>query len=341
MPSRALWLRALIGAFLVGGFTQPAIAQEKKKTHMVVRYLGHQDDGKYKYQGKQVMLLAFETLDGRPAELVVPNRDMGPKGNKFDPLPQVADVVRGLKKGDTVKIELDDTKPRPFVTYAKPYKLKPGETDPKAYLFENTFRKEEGRASYTAVVLSRFDEHTTVAVQQKRDKEGDMASDTAILDLLQKLKTGEVVEADIREGGRTPVLVSLERYAPPQNGKFVKMAEQDVEGQKAPAVELQRDGKPVTALVAGKMQGQRWVADAKVLAAAKKLKPDAEVVFRARDDDGKLLLKEIEPAPKATDDSAASSTRGGNRTTASRDNAAGKARDAKGGEETGGRKADK
>jgi hypothetical protein len=336
MPSRALCL-ALTGAFVLGGLLFPAYGQEKKKTSMVVRYVGHQDDGKFKYQGKQVMLLAFEPLEGgRPVELVVPNRDMGARGNKFDPIPQVADVVRGLKKGDTFRIELDDTKPRPFVTYARPYKLKPGESDPNAYIFENTFRKEEGRSSYTAVVLSRFDEHTTVAVQQKRDKEGDMASDTAILDLLQKLKTGEVVEAQIQGGGRTPILTGLERYAPPQTGKFVKLSEQDVEGQKAPAVELERDGKPVTAVVAGKLQGKRWVADAKVLGAAKRLKPDAEVVFRARDDDGKLWLKEIEAAPKAAEERAESSARGG-RTTAARDGAARKTREAKDGD----RKADK
>jgi hypothetical protein len=337
MPSQAIWLLALIGAFLLGGVVQPASAQEKKKTSMVVRYVAHLDDGKHRYQGKPVMLLQLEPLTGgRPVELVVPNRDMGARSDKFDPVPQVADVVRGLKKGDTIKIELDDSKPRPFVTYAKPYKLKPGEAEPNTYVFENTFRKEEGRSTYTAVVLSRFDEQTTFAVQQRRDKDGDMASDVTILNLLQKLKTGELVEAEIKEGGRTPVLTSLERYAPPQQAKFVKMAEQEVEGQKAPAVELQRDGKPVTALVEGKMQGKRWVADAKVLSAAKRLKPDAEVVFRARDDDGKLWLKEIEPAPKPAEERTESSARGG-RATASRDAAAKNTNEAKDGE----RKADK
>ena len=333
MPSRALWLPALIGAFLLGGVLPRAAAQEKKKTTLVVRYVGHTDDGKSRYQGKQVMVLAFEPLTGgRPVELVVPNRDMGARGDKFDPVPQVADVVRGLKRGDVMKIELDDTKPRPFVTSARPYKLKPGESEPNAYVFENTFRKEEGRSTYTAVVLSRFDEHTTFAVQQKRDKDGDMASDADIIALLQKLKTGEVVEAEISGGvGRTPILTSLERYAPPQTGKFVKVSEQEVEGQKAPAVELEREGKPVTAVVAGKMQGKRWVPDAKVLAAAKKLKPDAEVVFRARDDDGKLWLKEIEPAPRPAEEAAPSRT-------ASRDNARNKERDAREAEERPGRK---
>ena len=337
MAPKAQWLPALIAAIVLGGALRPAVAQEKKKTTMVVRYVGHTDDGKSRYQGKQVMILAFEPLSGgRPVELVVPNRDMGARSdNKFDPVPQVADVVRGLKRGDVMKIELDDTKPRPFVTSARPYKLKAGETEPNGYVFENTFRKEEGRSTYTAVVLSRFDEHTTVAVQQKRDKDGDMASDAEIIELLQKLKTGEVVEAEITggSGGRTPILTSLERYAPPQTGKFVKVSEQDVEGQKAPAVELEREGKPVTAIVVGKVQGKRWVPDGKVLAAAKKLKPDTEVVFRARDEDGKLWLKEIEPAPKPVAEANPSPA------TASRDNGRGKERDAKDAEERPGRKA--
>ena len=315
MPSRAPRLRALCGAltatlvaaspFFVASFApSPASAQEKKPTRMVVKYLGHQDDGKYRYQGKPVMLLGVEPLEGgRPVELIVPNRDRN--GDKFDPIPQVADTVRGLKRGDVIKIELDDTKPRPFVREARPYKLKPGESEPNTYVFENTFRKEDGRSTYTAVVLSRYDEQMTVAVPQRRDKEGDMVSDTQMLGLLQQLKTKELVEAEIREGGRTPTLTRLERYSPPRNGKFVKVTEEEIEGQKAPAVELTgADGKPVTAIVDGRMTGKRWSADNRVLGAARKLKPDTDVVFRLRDEGGKQYLKAIEPAPKAEDTAA-------------------------------------
>jgi hypothetical protein len=161
------------------------------------------------------------------------------------------------------------------------------------------------------VVLSRYDEQLTVAVPQKRDKEGDMVSDGAMLGLLQQLKTKEVVEAEIREGGRIPTLARLERYSPPRTGKFVKLSEEEVEGQKAPAVELTgSDGKPLKAIVEGKLQGKRWTADARVLSAAKKMKPETDVVFRIRDDNGKQYLKSIEPAPKV-EESAAGAGRGG------------------------------
>lgn len=299
MVLRALWLRALICAFLVGGVAPIVHAQpkEKKNTRMVVKYVGHQDDGKHRHMGKPVMLLGVEPLEGgRPIELVVPNRDMNK--DEFDPLPRVAEAVRDCKRGDTLKIEIDDSKPKPYVREAEKYKLKPGEQDPRNYVFESNYPAKDGRTNYTAVVLSRYDEPRTVAVAQKRDKDGNMASDPAILSLLEQLKAGEIVEADIRDGGRTATLTSLERYAPPQNGKFVKLTEQEVDGQKATAVELTSEGKPVTVVVPGKLQGKRWVGDPKLTSAVKKLKADADVVYRAREADGKLWLKDIEPAPK-------------------------------------------
>lgn len=305
MVSRAL-LRTLLCALFVGALHGPVLAQqkEKKNTRMVVKYVGHQDDGKFRHMGKPVMLLGVEPLEGgRTIELVVPNRDMN--RNEFDPLPRVAEVVRDSKRGDTLKIEIDDSKPKPYVREAERYKLKPGEQNPKSYVFESNYPAKEGRTSYTAVVLSRYDEPRTVAVAQKRDKDGNMVTDPEITSLLETLKTGEVVEAEIKEGGKNGILTGLERYAIPQNGKFVKLSEAEVEGQKAPAVELVSDGKDVTALVPGKLQGKRWTSDAKVLSAVKKLKPDTEVVYRAREGDGKLWLKEIEPAPKEKESRAA------------------------------------
>jgi hypothetical protein len=316
MASRAPWLGQIVGTLAVITLAAPVMAQEKKYTQMVVRYVDRQDDGKVRHLGKPVMVFRVEPLEGKGLlELIVPNKGMEDMRNdKFDPIPQVAETVRDLKRGDVIKIELDHSKPKPYVRYAKRYKLKPGETDPKAYIFENTFRKGEGRSTYTAVVLSKYDEQATVAVNQKRDKEGDMVSDTAILEVLQSLKTGDLVEAEIRDVGRTPILTALERYAPPQKGKFLKPAESEVEGQKAPAVELEREGKTITALLPGKLQGKRWTPDPKVHAEVRKLKPDTEVVFRARDEGGKVWLKDIEPAPapkKEKVDGSASAARGG------------------------------
>jgi hypothetical protein len=305
-PARAMFYTLLACCLLVSPVASQAQEKEKKKTTIVGRYLAHKE--KFNYQGKKVLLLGIEPVGGgKPMELIVANHDW----NKPDYNPVVnTDHVNALGKGDTIKLELDDSKPRPLVRYLKKYDLKAGEEDPGTYVFENHFPKTEGRTTYTAVVLSKFDQFTTVAVPQKKDKDGESGPDENIMAVVGSLKTGEVVEADIRDGGRVPMLTAIEKYTPPQTARFLKMAEADVEGQKAPAVELERDGKPLTAVVEGELRNKKWVSDAKVLAAAKKLKADTEVVCRIRETDGKVWLKEIKPAPVQREEKATASTSG-------------------------------
>src|SRR5688572_11361383 len=103
----------------------PATAQAKEKqpVRQVVKYLAHKE--KVPYQGKLVMVLRVEPVaGGRPMDLVVKNHDM----NKKDYNPVVnTDNVNALQPGEAIKIELDDTKPKPFVTYVREYKMKAGE----------------------------------------------------------------------------------------------------------------------------------------------------------------------------------------------------------------------
>ena len=290
------------------------VEKEKKPNKQVVKYVGHKE--KVQYQGKLVMVLAVEPLSGssRPMELIVKNHDMNKR--EYDPVLNT-DNVNSLQKGEAVKIELDDSKPRPMVTYLKKYDLKPGESDPRAYRFMSTYRKGEGAQSYTAVVLDKFDQSTTVALPSKKAKEGSSETSGAgaggndVEALLADLKPEELVEAEIREARPVPVLVNLERYAPPQTGKFVKLSEEEMaDGQKGSAVEIEQDGKTVKALVPGKVVNKKWVSDAKVMGAARKLKAEAEVVYRARKDGDKVWLKEIEPAPKAPKERVTSASHG-------------------------------
>ena len=315
MTSRAFWPRAASHALpafaclcLCVFLTPLADAQNKKEkepVRQVVRYVAHKE--KVPYQGKLVMVLAVEPVGGgRQMELVVKNRDMNKK--EYDPVLDT-DNVNALQKGEAIKIGLDETRPRPMVDYLRKYDLKPGEENPRTYVFENYFDKGEGKNAYTAVVLSKFDEMTTVAVPQKKSKDGPAEPDAAIMGLVSELKTGEVVEAEVRGGGAVPVLVSLDRYTPPQTGKFLKLLQDEevADGQKGAAVEIEQGDKTVKALVPGKLQGKKWVSDGKVLGAARKLKPDAEVVYRTRQDGEKVWLKEIEPAPKPQREKATAS----------------------------------
>jgi hypothetical protein len=137
-------------------------------------------------------------------------------------------------------------------------------------------------------------------VPKSKGREGQPDPAASIEDVASKLQFDDVVEAEVKDARPVPIILSLDRYTPPQTGKFVKLSEEEVaEGQKGSAVEIEQGTKTVKALVPGKLQNKRWVQDGKVLAAVKKLKPDAEIVYRTKEDDGKVWLKEIEPAPKA------------------------------------------
>ena len=306
MHSCAAWHRASIparAALLALAFScvvsapRPATAQTKEKqpARQVVKYLAHKE--KVPYQGKLVMVLRVEPVaGGRPIELVVKNHDMNKK--EYNPVVNT-DNVNALQPGEAIKIELDETKPKPFVTYVREYKMKAGEERPGVYVFESSYEKADVRPAYTAVVLSKFDSMTTLAIPQKKNKEGKLEPDADIAAMVGALKTGELVEAEVRESRPVAVLTHIDRYSAPQTGKFLKATEQDVaEGQKGSAVEIEQGGKTVTALVPGKVQNQKWVPDGKLAAAVRKLKADAEVVYRTRQDGDKVWLKEIEPAPK-------------------------------------------
>jgi hypothetical protein len=304
MHPRGIRLRATayaVTAFACLFVLPTAHAQEKKKekekepNRIVVRYVAHKE--KVPYQGKLVMVLGVESLEGgRTMELVVKNHDMNKK--EYNPVVNT-DNVNALQKGDAIKIELDESRPKPMVTYLKKYDLKPGEESPKVYRFQSSYKKGEGPQAYTAVVLSRFDEPVTLAVPKSKGREGQGDAGANIEDLASKLQFDEVVEAEVKDARPVPVLVSLDRYTPPQTGKFLKLSDEDMaEGQKGSAVEIEQGGKTVKALVPGKLQNKRWIPDGKVLGAVKRLKPEAEVVYRTREDGGKVWLKEIEPAPK-------------------------------------------
>jgi hypothetical protein len=50
-------------------------------------------------------------------------------------------------------------------------------------------------------------------------------------------------------------------------------------------------GKPVTAVVTGKMQGKKWVADPKVVQMVKRLKPDQAIEARLVSEGDKTWLR--------------------------------------------------
>lgn len=287
-PVRAMAALCAMGILLLSAL--PAAAQsERKPPSAVARVIASQTT---KYQGKDVVGLNLQPVTGgRPFQAYVEYDAKAPPGG-------MGRDAMNLKKGDIVKVELDNGRPLPAVKYLRAYSLRPGEEMPNNFVYENSFEKEDGNQKYLAVVLSKFDEMVTVAVPQKKEKEGGTVRDPEMVAFVDTLKKGDVVEAEVKTGGRVPVLSSLDLYKAPETGKFLKLAEEEVNGQKGMAVEVEREGKPVKLLVSGKMQGTKWVNDPKVMAAARKLKADALVQFTVREEGERLWLKNIQAAPR-------------------------------------------
>ena len=239
-----------------------------------------------------MLLLGIEPVaGGKPMELIVANHDM----NKSDYNPVInTDHVNALSKGDTIKVTLDDSKPRPFVRDIDKYDS-PGEEEPGTFVFENTFPKTEGKLTYTAVVLSKLDEFKTLAVQLKKDKEGNSGPDAAVMDVVNTLKTGDVVEADVREA-RTPCWWPSRSTVRRADGKVPQGVGGGGRGAEGAGGGAGGGRQARHRRRAGELKNKRWVSDSKVLAAAKKFKPETEVVYRAREADGKVWLKEIKRA---------------------------------------------
>jgi len=88
------------------------------------------------------------------------------------------------------------------------------------------------------------------------------------------------------------------------------MTEQEFEGQKAPAVEIEAaDGSKVTALVPGKVVNKRWVADQTVLREVRAIRPKTDIQFATHDEDGKTVLTLISKAPPTPREASASGSR--------------------------------
>jgi translation initiation factor IF-1 len=119
------------------------------------------------------------------------------------------------------------------------------------------------------------------------------------MDNVGKFKTGEPVY--IQAAGRSAVVSMIFPFKDPQFGKVTKVSQVEVEGGKTSSVDIETDdGKTLTAMVPGKMNGKRFVPDSVLMNMTHSMKPGTEVQVTTRDDNGKTYLVEIARAPKTT-----------------------------------------
>lgn len=259
--------------------------------------------GKAGKANQQLVLTLQPAAGGRAVQVAVPNRENKPQ---YDPDPAIFAVIETLKPGDYVEIDIEAGKgPRPSAKSVKLYTPKPGEEAPGAYIFLNSYTHREGGKEFEAVFLSKLGQKITAAVPIVKNESGGSAPDEAMMKVLEAVKGGDLVEAELSGGRGVPTLKSLEPYKEPEAATFQGMAEEEgADGMKMAAVKLDIGGKTVTAVLPGAKQGKRWATDRKMLGAAKKLKAGADLLVRTREADGKVWVKriEVQKKPRGGDD---------------------------------------
>lgn len=229
----------------------------------------------------RLVIGALAVMNGREIRLTVPNNDE--KQSKFDPKSDLLSIVKGLKTGDVVKATYALQNNMAMLSALAVYPLKPGEDLPNGFIFNESYDKKEGKFDYQMVDVKKFDQVVTMAIPNKKDPtSGDMAPDPDLLAAAGKLKPGDVVLIDSVPSTTHRQIKSIELYTEPQPGYFVKSKEEKNEnGQTETSVEIEADGKTITAFVPGHLDGKKWVADTKVLGEVKHLRPKSDVTFRA------------------------------------------------------------
>jgi hypothetical protein len=266
---------------------------------VVMRFTGAE---RGRYYGHDVLIVnGRDALDGSAVQVAIHNAD--DKSNKFDPRQDQMDVIKGLQPGDYAKVEAEikDTN-QVWARKIQRYDAKPGEEQPNVFVvYEGTFTKREGEQDLTLITLTKFGQVVDAMIPMKKADGGKaLAPDPVLAQRAGAFKKGDVVEAELKPGpvgSEYATLANIEAFKTPEQAKFEKVGETEIDGQKYPTVELNQDGKTLSLPVVGHQQGKKLVPDFKVVNAAKSLRAGTEVSFRTRDEEGKTWLREIQRAP--------------------------------------------
>lgn len=276
--------------------------QPKNTTEQVMRFEGQMNGTAGGH--RHVVLALVPVMGGAPMRVLVPNKE-----NSDEPKPEFIEKLKSLQPDSSiVRVEVEKMYGLPQLKTLYPVEVKPGEANPNAFVFAERFDDPATRAPMIA--LTKYGERLEVGIVPAKDEKGKLAPDPRVTGELEKVKEGEVVYATLALG-RTPLLTAIYPYKDPQSGKLSKMTEQEVSGQKAPAVEIETaDGKTLTALVPGKLvNSKKWVADPMVLREVRAIRPKTDVQFVTHDEDGQTVLTQITKAPPAPKTASASGNR--------------------------------
>lgn len=238
-----------------------------------------------------LVIIAEPAGGGHTARLVVPNTDP----DKYSPAPESADAVKSMAAGQMILVQTHADKGEIDVESVGPWTPRAGEDTPKGYVFLRGGPTE--KPGELRITLAKYGEPMELTVPAQVDAHGAAAPDPDIDAELKNVHEGDVVWAEVIPG-KTPALAAILPWADPQQGKLLRVAPADVDGQKGFAAEIATDEKPITALIPMKQVGGKAASDPRLLAAARKISNGAAIRFRTREAGGQTWLMEIELPPK-------------------------------------------
>lgn len=265
--------------------------QNKDKEYQTLRFVQSKE---VTLSGKQQTAVMLTQLNGsgQIIAIVQPDDPRKPEAKNLDA------TAAALKKGDVVSVGFGMMGSYKEITYLKHIDVNPAEENPHGFVYEEFYNAQGSGAPI--VRLQKYGESIEVTLPMVKDDKGKMDYDPQMVDQVQKYKKGEPVYVQLIRGSREPVATLMIPYKDPQNGKVVKESDQVVDGGKTPAVDIDVDGKTVTALVPGKMNGKHFVPDPVLARDARNFKPGTEVTFLTREDNGKTYLVEYTKTPKTS-----------------------------------------
>lgn len=261
------------------------------------------------YRGRPRLVVSIQTVDGKELSIGVENIDET-KYN-MDPKKDLLDEIKALKPGDMVKVAYDvDAKDgTSFLIHIEGYTIPPGMELPNAFIFHESYPHSEGKRDFQLVDLKRFEKLYTFAVFGTTDTAGNFTPDPQMMAVLNKLKDGDIVLANVTPAQPYPILRNIEGYTTPKTGTLTDIKVGDLNGNKTTEADIDVGGTAVTVYVPGRLEGKRWVVDSKILGELRRLRPKSLVLFRTSDDgSGNAMLRDIKQAPKPPDAKPPTST---------------------------------
>jgi len=242
------------------------------------------------------VLVCRRPHDPGQSSIIIPNRY--PRGKECDPDPAMWKVVKKLMPGDMFEASVTTLGGKTLCHSLKAFKAAAGENEPGTFILGKLepFRIKD--QPYMSVELTKLKRTQKVFLPNVKDEQGKLVPDARMIEKIKSLKQGSVVVALVTRSRQRFTLREIREYVPPEEGEFVRfVAESSDDGGKAGVI-VKIDGEEKTLPVIRVKQSGKMVADPKVVAAARRLKPGRHVTCELRKDGEKIFLTKIEAVTK-------------------------------------------